>query len=467
MRPGAFAGMSDIYLRVVGRTDVGNVRSNNEDSFVVADLSGNALIGAEGASGRFEVGDRGVLLAVSDGMGGLRPAKSRARSSSKRSRARSPSRTPARRRAARRGGAERTSPCSERRAARHPHGRDADGRLCPRPRRVDRRGRRLARVPHSVRGDHPAHQGPEPGAAPRRRRRCRRGRSGALSIPGVILQAMGHQPNVCVALGRLELRARDCLLLCSDGLTAHVGDEDMRTILLASPDLRTRATASSISRRSAAASTTSPSSSAASAGRFRPRASRATTSRRPSRSSSRSDEFATELPPSGGRSRYFRSSSRSSVVLPVGAGAPTGFAPAERRGAAVDARGDGAGAGDARSTRGVLPAFALGGGAAAAVSTRSPCCRAGTTMAPGVDGATTGSGLDVGSTSTRLAAETTGPGDAEGAGSAAPWGHFAAMSRHPATARPPSALPWRSSSCFACFPRRSPGASCHEATVSA
>ncbi len=63
--------MSDIYLRVVGRTDVGNVRSNNEDSLVVADLSGHALIGAEGSSGRFEVGDRGVLLAVSDGMGGL------------------------------------------------------------------------------------------------------------------------------------------------------------------------------------------------------------------------------------------------------------------------------------------------------------------------------------------------------------------------------------------------------------
>ena len=35
--------MTDIYLRVVGRTDVGNVRTNNEDSLVVADLSGHGL----------------------------------------------------------------------------------------------------------------------------------------------------------------------------------------------------------------------------------------------------------------------------------------------------------------------------------------------------------------------------------------------------------------------------------------
>ena len=77
------------------------------------------------------------------------------------------------------------------------------------------------------------------------------------------------------------------------------------------------------------------------------------------------------------------------------------------------------------------------------------------------------SGLDVGSTSTRLAGETAGPGDAEGAGAAAPWGHFAATSRHAATARPPSVAAVAVFTCFACFPRRSPGASCHEATVSA
>ncbi len=55
----------------------------------------------------------------------------------------------------------------------------------------------------------------------------------------VILQAMGHQANVSVALGRLELRGRDCLLLCSDGLTKHIADDEMKATLLAAPDLRT------------------------------------------------------------------------------------------------------------------------------------------------------------------------------------------------------------------------------------
>ena len=54
---------------------------------------------------------------------------------------------------------------------------------------------------------------------------------------GVILQAMGHDPEVSAALGRLELRARDCLVLCSDGLTTHLSDEDIRVIVLSSADL--------------------------------------------------------------------------------------------------------------------------------------------------------------------------------------------------------------------------------------
>jgi protein phosphatase len=55
----------------------------------------------------------------------------------------------------------------------------------------------------------------------------------------VILQAMGHQANVSVALGKLELRGRDCLLLCSDGLTKHIGDDEMKATVLAAPDLAT------------------------------------------------------------------------------------------------------------------------------------------------------------------------------------------------------------------------------------
>src|SRR5271154_6710770 len=56
-------------LTVVGQTEVGLVRQTNEDAFVIADLTGGSLLDEQRIS-RFEVGQRGVLLAVSDGMGG-------------------------------------------------------------------------------------------------------------------------------------------------------------------------------------------------------------------------------------------------------------------------------------------------------------------------------------------------------------------------------------------------------------
>jgi serine/threonine protein phosphatase PrpC len=61
----------------------------------------------------------------------------------------------------------------------------------------------------------------------------------AQSLPfrNVILQAMGHQPRLSIALGKLELRRRDCLLLCSDGLSNEMADEEMAAVVLGSPDL--------------------------------------------------------------------------------------------------------------------------------------------------------------------------------------------------------------------------------------
>jgi serine/threonine protein phosphatase PrpC len=56
-------------------------------------------------------------------------------------------------------------------------------------------------------------------------------------LQNVILQAMGTKPDVSVALGRLELRQRDCFLLCSDGLSNAVSAEEMRQVILAAPSL--------------------------------------------------------------------------------------------------------------------------------------------------------------------------------------------------------------------------------------
>jgi serine/threonine protein phosphatase PrpC len=51
---------------------------------------------------------------------------------------------------------------------------------------------------------------------------------------GVILQAMGHQKDVKVAMVKLELRDRDCLLICSDGLTGMVPDDEIRDVITSS-----------------------------------------------------------------------------------------------------------------------------------------------------------------------------------------------------------------------------------------
>lgn len=50
--------------------------------------------------------------------------------------------------------------------------------------------------------------------------------------PHLIMQAIGHDREVRVALGSLELRDRDCLLLCSDGLTNAVPDAEIASVIL-------------------------------------------------------------------------------------------------------------------------------------------------------------------------------------------------------------------------------------------
>jgi len=58
-----------IKLRLFGRTDVGQVREHNEDNFIVADLT-KASRGLMETDRNQLVGERGVLLGVCDGMGG-------------------------------------------------------------------------------------------------------------------------------------------------------------------------------------------------------------------------------------------------------------------------------------------------------------------------------------------------------------------------------------------------------------
>jgi len=64
--------MSEVLVTVAARSDVGRRRSNNEDAFAIADLSNDPGPETNVAGCSFKVSDKGVLLAVSDGMGGHR-----------------------------------------------------------------------------------------------------------------------------------------------------------------------------------------------------------------------------------------------------------------------------------------------------------------------------------------------------------------------------------------------------------
>jgi PPM family protein phosphatase len=59
----------EVVIRLFGRTDVGQVREHNEDNFIVADLT-QASRGQMEADRYQIIGDRGTLLGVCDGMGG-------------------------------------------------------------------------------------------------------------------------------------------------------------------------------------------------------------------------------------------------------------------------------------------------------------------------------------------------------------------------------------------------------------
>ncbi|MGH7436457.1 MAG: protein phosphatase 2C domain-containing protein [Polyangiaceae bacterium] len=229
-----------VQLRVAARTDVGRVRLANEDAFVAADLSQGEAFGVPSWAGKLEVGRRGLLLAVSDGMGGLKAgevASSMALSSLVQALAGRPP-----------GAAGRDDLTGAVEVAHHKVWAEA----CFRG--IDM-GATLTAV--HVRGG--AAYVAEVGDS--RAYLIRGGRitqltkdqsyvqmlvdAGAVTpdeardFPerNVILQAMGNQLDITVALGRLELRQLDCLLLCSDGLTTKVTDDVMRDVVLTSPDL--------------------------------------------------------------------------------------------------------------------------------------------------------------------------------------------------------------------------------------
>jgi serine/threonine protein phosphatase PrpC len=224
------------YVSVAGATDVGKEREKNEDAFVVADLTGGTLLDSV-QHARLDVGERGVLLAVSDGMGGAQAGEvasalvvetlTRAMKDGPLDSPRDALMTDAIQRAHRavwetatreskKMGATLTAVFIHAGTAFIAEVGDSRAYLL-------RRGD-LCQLTHDqsmvqLLVDSGVLEADQAAESP---------------IRNIILQAMGNQPNVKVALGQLELRDRDCLVLCSDGLTVHVTDDEIRDVVLAS-----------------------------------------------------------------------------------------------------------------------------------------------------------------------------------------------------------------------------------------
>ena len=229
-----------IHLTVYGQTDVGLVRATNEDAFVIADLTGGSLF-VDPKVTRFEVGKRGVLLAVSDGMGGHQAGEvasalvveSLLRSMAEGCDAGSCDEL-----------MEKAAAQANREVweASHVAGREHMGATLTAVFVHDKTAH-IAEVGDSraylVRAGHVRQVTRDQsyvqflldsgGLTPEQAKRS--------ELRNVILQAMGLKPDVKVALGRLELRQHDCFVLCSDGLTNKVKDDELREVILTSPRL--------------------------------------------------------------------------------------------------------------------------------------------------------------------------------------------------------------------------------------
>jgi len=238
--------MSHLQLTVFGKTDPGRVRRKNEDAFVVADLSGGSLLLDGTPHSRFDVGERGVLLAVSDGMGGAdagEVASALVIETLTRTLATAAPDTPrdalmnhaiqkahravwnVAKRESKKMGATLTSVFVHAGQAYIAEVGDSRAYLI--------RGGAICQLTHDqsmvqmlvdngiLKPEH----------------------ADESLLRNVILQAMGNQRDVKVALARLALRDRDCLVLCSDGLTTLVNDDEIRNVVLTSgrPEIAARA----------------------------------------------------------------------------------------------------------------------------------------------------------------------------------------------------------------------------------
>ena len=235
------ASGAGVELAVAGGTDIGRVRRNNEDAFVIADLSEQGTSPNPPRLMSLSVGYRGILLAVSDGMGGEQAGEVASALALE---------------ALRRGTSAALSslaPDAALRAGVELANQEVSAAAAA-PER-ERMGATLTACLVYGGVAYVAEVGDSRAYLLRRGRLVQLTRdqsfvqllvdSGGLTrqaagesiLRNVILQAIGRIPELRVAMSRLELRRGDRLLLCTDGLTSMVADGDLAKIVSGGPGL--------------------------------------------------------------------------------------------------------------------------------------------------------------------------------------------------------------------------------------
>lgn len=239
--------MHENYPRVVvfARSETGRVQKNNQDAFLVSDLAGSPVTEAMPKPVELVVKDRGVLLAVSDGMNGalagvlastlvlysFRRGMSTIHASSVE--------------AALIESIEKTN--RDIWTTAQTKGREGMGATLSAilffnnngyiveiggSRTYLLRGGQVFQLSHDQSA---AHQLLERGEITKEQLL-----SSGLDIE--LIQSMGSRPEVTVSLGRLPLRKKDRFLLCSDGLSKQLSDSDVQSTIEDAPSLQIAST---------------------------------------------------------------------------------------------------------------------------------------------------------------------------------------------------------------------------------
>lgn len=231
---------NDVSLTVFGCSDIGMVRSNNEDAFVVADLMVERPLHHMSQPLELKLGIRGVLLAVADGMGGEQAGEVASALSLHALRLEIPAGVG--------GTVDAALAAAVESANQHVwqaatdtgkkgmgatltavliHGNLAVVAEVGDSRAYVLRGSRLVQL---TRDQSYAQLLFDSGAISREQ-------ADRFQYKNIILQALGAKPNVTVAMNRFVLRRGDRILLCSDGLTNKVSDEEIRDTLVTTAGL--------------------------------------------------------------------------------------------------------------------------------------------------------------------------------------------------------------------------------------